>query len=145
MAAVRDQAASASNTSPASGAPSPVGLDETSFLAAIAVHPSMLATRDLRVIDQLSAVLNRAWRTIFSGRSSTAWDNALVRQSGLRLPPYGWYRYPVCLSGMASGAYPGDKLGVTRRIWYTWTDEHVYKTAGQGTCRHPAIRPGVVS
>jgi hypothetical protein len=87
MAAVRDQAASASNTSPASGAPSPVGLDETSFLAAIAVHPSMLATRDLRVIDQLSAVLNRAWRTIFSGRLSTAWDNALVRQSGLRLPP----------------------------------------------------------
>jgi hypothetical protein len=29
----------------------------------------------------------RAWRTIFSGRSSTAWDNALVRQSGLPLPP----------------------------------------------------------
>src|SRR5512132_222232 len=28
-------------------------------------------------------------------------------------------------------SYPGDKLGLTRRIWYTSTDEHVNKTAGQ--------------
>ena len=52
-----------------------------------------------------------------------------------------WYVYLNC----PSGAYPGDKLGVTRRIWYTWTDEHVYKTAGQRTYRHSAIRPGGVS
>jgi hypothetical protein len=91
--AVRDQAASASNTSPASGAPSPVGLDETSFLAAIAVHPSMLATRDLRVIDQLSAVLNRAWRTISQGGPRPLGQRA--RSSVWTTPtPYGWYGYP---------------------------------------------------
>ena len=52
-----------------------------------------------------------------------------------------WYVYLNC----ASGAYPGDKLGVTRRIWYTSTDEHVYKTARQSTWRHPAIWPGGTS
>jgi hypothetical protein len=142
--AVRDQAASASNTSPTSGAPSPVGLDETSFLAAIAVHPSMLATRDLRVIDQLSAVPNRAWRTISQGGHRPLGQRA--RSSVWTTPTPLWLiQLPVCLSGMASGAYQGDKLGVTPRTRYTWTDEHVYKTAGQGTCRHSAIRPGVVS
>jgi hypothetical protein len=72
----------------------------------------------------------------------TVGDNALVREPGLPLPPIARTATPYLYLVWPSGAYPGDKLGVTRRIRYTWTDEHVYKTAGQRTHRHSAIRPG---
>jgi hypothetical protein len=98
------------------------------------------------VIDQLSAVIERAWRTIFSGAVIEAdAENAPVDQSGIPLPPKAGTATPYLYLVWSSGAYPGDKLGVTRRIWYTSTGEHVYKTAGQSTWRHSAIRPGVAS
>jgi hypothetical protein len=70
---------------------------------------------------------------------------ATVALSEVPLPPIAGTttRYPYL--GRSSGAYPGDKQGVTRRIRYTWTDEHVYKTAAQSTCRHSAAWPGGVS
>jgi hypothetical protein len=62
-------------------------------------------------------------------RCSTS-DRPLPKLDAAALTPHAntptWYLYLYC----PSGAYPGDKLGVTRRIWYTSMDEHVYKTAG---------------
>ena len=45
-------------------------------------------------------------------------ENALVRPPGYPYPD-SWYGYPVPLFVGPSGAYPGDKQGVTRRIRYT--------------------------
>jgi hypothetical protein len=52
---------------------------------------------------------------------------------------------PKSYLAIPSGAYPGDKQGVTRRTRYTSTDEYLYKTAAQSTYRHPTIRPGGAS
>jgi hypothetical protein len=94
------------------------------------------------IIDQLSAVLTRGGGR-FSGPSSRPMPRTLSWAHPEYPAPYSWYVYPVPLCVWpSSGANPGDKQGVTRRIWYTWTDEHVYKSAGQHTYRHSPIRPG---
>jgi hypothetical protein len=57
-------------------------------------------------------------------------ENGLVGQSGVPLPPVAGTATPyLYLRGRQ--VLPGDKRGATRRIRYTWMDEHVYKTAGQ--------------
>jgi hypothetical protein len=96
------------------------------------------------IIDQLSAVLTRGGGR-FSGPSSRPMPSTLSWAHPEYPYPYSSYDYPVPLFVWPSGAYPGDKQGLTRRIWYTWTDEHVYKSAGQHTYRHSPIRPGWVS